>query len=178
MEAESFENEHIAEILNSHFVPIKVDREERPDLDEVYMTAVQTVAGAGGWPLSVFLTPQQKPFYGGTYFPVHDIFGRPGFETVLLSIADAWANRREEVINSAENVTKIISKSASQETAQLQPFIFDEAYLHLENNFDAEYGGFGSAPKFPNPCYLSFLLYLLAPDEKRKSPADGHKNTR
>jgi uncharacterized protein YyaL (SSP411 family) len=160
MEEESFENEHIAQILNTHFVSIKVDREERPDIDEVYMSAVQAMAGSGGWPLSVFLTPQAKPFYGGTYFPVHDIFGRPGFERTLLSIADAWNEQRNEVINSAENITNILSPAPVQkESGQLQPVLLDEAFVHLESAFDAEYGGFGETPKFPSPCYLSFLLH-------------------
>jgi uncharacterized protein YyaL (SSP411 family) len=173
MEAESFENEHTAEILNDNFVSIKVDREERPDLDEVYMNAVRAMAGSGGWPLSVFLTPQGKPFYGGTYFPVHDIFGRPGFENVLLSIAEAWANRRNDVINSAENITKVLSPSASRaelsELPSAGPLVLDEAFVHLESAFDAEYGGFGSAPKFPSPCYLLFLFSYWWRTKKEKA---------
>ncbi len=94
MEHESFENEKIAEIMNEHFMSIKLDREQRPDVDEIYMNAVVMMTGSGGWPLSVFLTPEGKPFYGGTYFPPRDAFGRPGFERILLSVADAWKNRR------------------------------------------------------------------------------------
>jgi hypothetical protein len=159
MEAESFENEHIAGILNTHFVAIKVDREERPDLDDVYMAAVQLMTGAGGWPLSAFLTPQRRPFYGGTYFPPQDVYGRPGFERVLLSIADAWKNRRDEVINSAENVTNILTPASAQEGfEQLKPPLLEEAFVQINNAFDPEYGGIGSSPKFPSPSYLYFLM--------------------
>jgi uncharacterized protein YyaL (SSP411 family) len=162
MAEESFQNEHIAEILNAHFISIKVDREERPDLDEVYMSAVQAIAGSGGWPLSVFLSPEAKPFYGGTYFPPKDTAGRPGFEKVLLLIRDAWVNRRGELIDSADNITKMLSKSmVRKELSQLPTagaHLIDEAFAHIEIEFDSEYGGFGSGPKFPSPCYLSFLL--------------------
>jgi uncharacterized protein YyaL (SSP411 family) len=98
MERESFEDEDIAEIMNEHFVSVKVDREQRPDVDEIYMNAIMIMTGSGGWPLSVFLTPEGKPFYGGTYFPPRDDFGRPGFERVLLSIAEAWKNKRQELV--------------------------------------------------------------------------------
>ena len=159
MEAESFESKHIAELLNANFVAIKVDREERPDLDEVYMSAVQAMAGAGGWPLSVFLTPQGKPFYGGTYFPPRDLFGKPGFEHVLSSIADAWKNRRDEVANSAENITNILTSAPTDGGfEQLKPHLLEETFTQLDNTFDAEYGGFGVSPKFPSPSYLSFLM--------------------
>lgn len=159
MEAESFENEHIADILNTHFVAIKVDREERPDIDEVYMSAVQAMAGAGGWPLSVFLTPQGKPFYGGTYFPPQDVFGRSGFEHVLLSIAEAWENRRDEVADSADTITNILTPTPVQEGfEQLTPRLLEDAFVRLENAFDAAYGGFGAAPKFPSPSHLFFLM--------------------
>ena len=138
---------------------IKVDREERSDLDEVYMSAVQAIAGSGGWPLSVFLTPQGKPFYGGTYFPPQDMVDRPGFERVLLSIAEAWANRRDEITLSADTITTMLSEShCKDESAHLQPSLLNDAFKHLERVFDPEYGGIGSAPKFPTPSSLFFLL--------------------
>ena len=102
MEKESFENEEIAAFLNDHFVPVKVDREERPDLDEIYMTAVHLLTGSGGWPLSVFLTPDLKPFVGGTYFPPRDMHGRPGFITVLRKVHDAWKERRTDIEKAGE----------------------------------------------------------------------------
>ena len=105
MERESFANEHIAKIMNEHFVCIKVDREQRPDVDAVYMTAVQMMTGSGGWPLSVFLTPDGKPFYGGTYFAPKDMYGRPGFEHLLLAIADTWKNKRAELLESAGKIS-------------------------------------------------------------------------
>ncbi|MBM3289785.1 MAG: thioredoxin domain-containing protein, partial [Candidatus Hydrogenedentes bacterium] len=113
MERESFESERVAEILNAHFVCIKVDREERPDLDEIYMTAVQIMTGGGGWPMSVWLTPDLKPFYGGTYFPPDDLYGRPGFTTVLHSIVEAWNGRRADVNKSADQLTQYVRQSTS-----------------------------------------------------------------
>jgi uncharacterized protein YyaL (SSP411 family) len=109
MEDESFENEQVAKIMNEHFVSIKVDREQRPDVDEIYMRAVQIMTGSGGWPLSVFLTPDGQPFYGGTYFPPTDRYGRIGFERLLLTIADAWKNKRQELVNSAVNLGKSLA---------------------------------------------------------------------
>jgi len=108
MERESFKNELIAKIMNEHFVSIKVDREQRPDVDGIYMNAVVMMTGSGGWPLSVFLTPEGKPFYGGTYFPPKDGYGRPSFERVLLSVADAWKNRRQELVDSAGKMSKLL----------------------------------------------------------------------
>src|SRR5690606_9412009 len=105
MERESFEDEAIAEVLNASFVSIKVDREERPEVDDIYMTAVQMMTGSGGWPMSVFLTPDLKPFYGGTYYPPRDMMGRPGFMTLLRALADAWTSKRDEVLANAEDLT-------------------------------------------------------------------------
>ncbi len=159
MEDESFTNEHIAGIMNEHFVCIKVDREQRPDVDDVYMSAVQMMTGSGGWPLSVFLTPDGKPFYGGTYFPPKDSFGRPGFEQVLLDIADAWKNRRAELLESAGNISATLEglgRQSSQETLSVD--MLKDAKSYFENIHDSTYGGFGSAPKFPQPSNLSMLL--------------------
>ncbi len=105
MEHESFENEDIAKIMNEHFVCIKVDREHRPDVDQIYMNAVAMMTGSGGWPLSIFLTPEGEPFFGGTYFPPKDMHGRPGFRRILLSVADAWKNKRQDLVNSAGKLT-------------------------------------------------------------------------
>ena len=169
MERESFTNERIAKIMNEHFVNIKVDREQRPDVDDVYMSAVQMMTGSGGWPLSVFMTPDGRPFYGGTYFPPGDMFGRPGFERVLLAIADAWQNKRVELLESAGKISAAL-KNLSEQTGQeaLSPDILKEAYSYLESIFDSTYGGFGGAPKFPQPSNLSMLLgyWRQARDDK------------
>ena len=159
MERESFENEQIAEIMNEHFVSIKVDREQRPDVDEIYMNAVVMMTGSGGWPLSVFLTPEGKPFYGGTYFPPRDAYGRPGFERLLLSVADAWKNRRQELIGSAAKMSELLQSQAGPiEKGNLSPEMLDDAFVSFQNSFDAVNGGFGNAPKFPQPSNLSMLL--------------------
>jgi hypothetical protein len=159
MEHESFENEQIAEIMNEHFVSIKVDREHRPDVDQIYMNAVQLMTGSGGWPLSVFLTPEGKPFYGGTYFPPKDIYGRPGFERLLLSIADAWKNRRQELVDSAGKLSDLLEKPTDQVAKRkLSPQILTDAFKYFQGSFDAANGGFGFAPKFPQPTNLSMLL--------------------
>ncbi|MHC4242036.1 MAG: thioredoxin domain-containing protein, partial [Planctomycetota bacterium] len=159
MERESFENEHIAKIMNEHFVCIKVDREQRPDVDDVYMTAVQMMTGSGGWPLSVFLTPDGKPFYGGTYFPPKDMYGRPGFGNLLLAIADAWKSKRAQLLESAGKISTILQRSDEKPGKEtLSPDILKKAYSYLKQNFDSTHGGFGDAPKFPQPSYLSMLL--------------------
>lgn len=160
MEYESFENEQIAKIMNEHFVNIKVDREQRPDVDKIYMSAVQLMTGSGGWPLSVFLTPDGKPFYGGTYFPPNDMFGRPGFEGLLLAIADAWKNRRDELVDSAGKLGDFLASSAGPTgKEELSAEMLEGGFNYLRDTFDARYGGFGRAPKFPQATNLSFLLY-------------------
>ncbi|MHC4704461.1 MAG: thioredoxin domain-containing protein, partial [Planctomycetota bacterium] len=159
MERESFADERIAKIMNEHFVSIKVDREQRPDVDAIYMNAVQMMTGSGGWPLSVFLTPQGEPFYGGTYFPPTDVYGRPSFERVLLAIAEAWKQRREELVESAGKISSVLaglSEQPAQETLSID--ILRNAHLYFEQTFDSTYGGFGGAPKFPQASNLSMLL--------------------
>ena len=159
MERESFDNERIAKIMNEHFVCIKVDREQRPDVDDVYMTVVQMMTSSGGWPLSVFLTPDGKPFYGGTYFPPKDMYGRLGFERLLLTIADAWKNKRPQLIESAGKISETLqSLNEPAGKDKLSTDILQNAYLSLKQIFDETNGGFGGAPKFPQPSYLSFLL--------------------
>ncbi len=159
MERESFENEQIAALLNEHFVSIKVDRESRPDIDAIYMNAVMAMTGSGGWPLSVFLTSESKPFFGGTYFPPRSGLGRPGFDRVLLAIADAWKNRRQELLDSAGRLSDLLKEGiapVSKETPSEQ--VLDDAYNNFRESFDPADGGFGNAPKFPQPTALGFLL--------------------
>jgi uncharacterized protein YyaL (SSP411 family) len=160
MEHESFENEEIARILNDHFVSIKVDREERPDLDQIYMAAVQALTGQGGWPMTVFLTPDLKPFTGGTYFPPDDRYGRPGFKRVLLSLAEWWKTRRQEIEDSAGQLTEHLQSPGrlEHEEGELGPATLQQAVSGLSRAFDAQHGGFGSAPKFPHPMDLRVLL--------------------
>ncbi len=170
MAHESFENETIAHILNENFIPIKVDREERPDLDEIYMTAVQLLTGSGGWPLSVWLTPELEPFYGGTYFPPEDRWGRVGFRKILLQIAQLWQQRRGEVLNSANQLTASLNHINRVQSAELEldRSLWYSAFKSAEQRFDERHGGFGGAPKFPMAMELSFLLrYYFHTGEKR-----------
>jgi uncharacterized protein YyaL (SSP411 family) len=159
MERESFEDPEVAELLNRHFVSIKVDREERPDLDQIYMTAVQMMTGQGGWPMSMFLTPELKPFYGGTYFPPDDRYGRPSFKRLVRLLADAWENRREELLRSSIELTEQLRKASRVESAEgeLEPRLLQNAASRLGRAFDSTYGGFGPAPKFPHPMELRLL---------------------
>ncbi len=165
MERESFENEKIAEILNKHFISIKVDREERPDLDDIYMTAVVAISGSGGWPMTVFLTPDLKPFYGGTYFPPEDKWGRVGFKNLILRLNDFWQNdqSRAKLHQDAETLGQIIEQRTSislpvDEDAQLDRVLLANAARKLEKTFDDKWGGFSSAPKFPPSNAVMFLL--------------------
>jgi len=161
MEEESFSNPEIAELMNKYFVSIKVDREERPDIDNIYMSAVMAMIGSGGWPLTVFLTPDRKPFYGGTYFPPDDRWGKPGLKTILNSIADAWKSRRDEILRSSESLVQAIQQQVVTSTKKMFPLdkeTLKRSYVQFLQRFDSTYGGFGSAPKFPMGHSLSFLL--------------------
>ena len=160
MEHESFENPEIAALMNEHFVNIKVDREVRPDLDQIYMSAVMAMTGQGGWPMSVFLTPQCKPFFGGTYFPPTDSRGMAGFPRVLLSVHRAWQERHEEIAGSADEMTEHFRSlgSVASGTGPLDFKLLDQAGRTLVRNFDPIHGGFGRAPKFPHPIDLRVLL--------------------
>jgi uncharacterized protein YyaL (SSP411 family) len=162
MEHESFEDEEIGRLLNEHFISIKVDREERPDLDQIYMTAVQAMTGQGGWPMSMFLTPDCKPFYGGTYFPPDDRHGRPSFKRLLMALADAWKNRREELEHGAGDLTKHLQDALRLPAAEgdLNVELLRNSVAGLERSFDPRHGGFGAAPKFPHPMDLRLLLRL------------------
>ncbi|MGI6514956.1 MAG: thioredoxin domain-containing protein [Syntrophomonadales bacterium] len=159
MERESFEDLEVAEVLNRDFVSIKVDREERPDLDHIYMSFCQALTGHGGWPLSVFLSPDKKPFFAGTYFPKESRGGMPGFITILNGISRAWKTQREELLRQGQSVLQHISRSEVIQTGNtVTREDVSRAYRILRRNFDQEYGGFSRAPKFPTPHLLSFLL--------------------
>jgi len=150
MEHESFENESIAALMNEFFVSIKVDREERPDLDQIYMTAVQAMTQHGGWPMTVFLTPDGKPFYGGTYYPPEDRAGMPGFRRVLLALSEAYKAQRPQIAEQADRLTAFIQEQTLLHAPAdaLDPTLLDDAFSGLGKQFDAEQGGFGGPPKF------------------------------
>jgi uncharacterized protein len=160
MEHESFEDPATAALLNRDFVPVKVDREERPDVDRVYMTFVQATTGAGGWPMSVWLTPELQPFYGGTYFPPTGQWGRPAFPDVLTEIARAWREERDHIVGSASEIVRRLSVLVAGEGAggAVDAAVLDEIRRQFEQTFDHRRGGFGDAPKFPRPSELLFLL--------------------
>jgi uncharacterized protein len=171
MERESFANPTIADLMNDNFVCIKVDREERPDVDKIYMTAVQAMTGSGGWPLSAWLTPDLKPFFGGTYFPPEPRWGRISFPDLLNRIASAWKNDREALLQSADRVGEFLVQASAPESegTALSPELLDKAYQALEARFDSELGGFGGPPKFPMPVYQHFLLRSWARTGNQKA---------
>jgi uncharacterized protein YyaL (SSP411 family) len=159
MERESFEKEAVAKVLNEHFVSVKVDREERPDVDRVYMLFVQAATGSGGWPLSVWLTPEGKPFYGGTYFPPDSRYGRPGFRAVLESLARAWKTDRQRIEETgAKAVEQLREASLTEAPAVLTKQDVDRTFFTFRRIYDSRLGGFGQAPKFPRPVMFNFLL--------------------
>ena len=161
MAHESFENAEVAAVLNASFVPIKVDREERPDVDRVYMTFVQATTGSGGWPMSVWLTPDLKPFYGGTYFPPSSRWGRPGFVDILGEIARVWQTEADKVRQSAESLTtqlRGVERTTPPGADVPGVSALDRIASEFRNLFDHVNGGFGSAPKFPRPSELLFLF--------------------
>ncbi len=159
MAHESFENSEIAKIMNENFVNIKVDREERPDIDDIYQKVCQIVTGQGGWPLSVFLTPDQNPFYVGTYFPILDSYGRPGFGSLLRQLSQSWKEKPQDIQKTSENfLTNLKNTETVNESTKLEKSILDEAAVNLLQFTDPIHGGFGNAPKFPNSANLSFML--------------------
>ena len=160
MAHESFENDEIAGVMNKYFINIKVDREERPDIDEIYMAAVQMLTGSGGWPMSVWLTPDLKPFYGGTYFPPYDRYGRPGFFKIVNAIANAWEKDRANLAKSAEEISVSINDSFGIKPGgeKINADILQKAFISSKQSFDPQYGGLGGAPKFPHSMELSLLL--------------------
>jgi uncharacterized protein len=159
MERESFENESVAALMNEHFVCIKVDREERPDLDDIYMAATVAMSGHGGWPMTVFLTPEQRPFFAGTYFPPEDGYGRPGFRTLLTRIAEVWRAERSGIEQQAEQLTRAVrGQLEGLASAPLSAALLAEAADQLAHSYEPRFGGFGGAPKFPPSAQLRLLL--------------------
>ncbi len=161
MERESFENEGIAAIMNELFVNIKVDREERPDLDEIYMNAVQIMTRQGGWPMTVFLTPDLKPFFGGTYYPPEDRYGRPGFPKVMYAVIEAYNDKNDQILEQADQITVQLNQMSNlvgSHENELTEELMTKAFQHYRSQFDSHYGGFGNAPKFPPSMGLPFLL--------------------
>ncbi len=169
MAHESFEDPGTAALMNELFVNVKVDREERPDIDAIYMEAVQAMTQHGGWPMTVFLTPQGKPFYGGTYFPPTPRYGMPSFPQLLNAIADAWRNRRRELESAGERMVDVLNRSSglAPAEAELTPDVLNRAWHGMLRSHDGTEGGFGGAPKFPQPMNLDFLLqsYLRTGDQ-------------
>jgi uncharacterized protein YyaL (SSP411 family) len=160
MEHESFENAPIAKVMNDNFVSIKVDREERPDLDQIYMTAVQMMTGSGGWPLTVFLLPTGEPIFGGTYFPPDDRYNRPGFMRVLQTIAQAYRTQRDEIVKNAKQFREQLARPAASTPGEgrIDENLLEAAYHAISSRFDSRHGGFGGAPKFPPSMSIDFLL--------------------
>ncbi len=159
MEKESFENEEVAALMNDAFISIKVDREERPDIDGIYMSVCQMMTGSGGWPLTIIMTPDKKPFFSGTYFPKKNKFNRIGMIELIPKINEAWLNKRDDINKSADDITNSLKISTvSNEKAELTNEVFDRAFENYRQRYDSVNGGFGSAPKFPSPHNLMFLL--------------------
>ena len=171
MEREVFEVEAIAKEMNRIFVNIKVDREERPDVDRVYMSALQSMTGSGGWPMSMFLTGDLKPFYGATYVPPTSKYGLPGFEDLILQLEKGWKTRRDEVNESGEKILEHIREASKniKSTGELNAEMLLKGAEQFKNGFDEEYGGFGESPKFPRPPGLNFLLRAYNRFEDKES---------
>ena len=169
MERESFEDEEVAQLLNENFIAIKVDREERPDIDNIYMTFCQALTGHGGWPLTVFITPDQKPFYAGTYFPKNKKYGHPGLMDILTQISNQWKDRKDEIIQNSKEISEAIAgMESNKRSTEVEKDIIHKTFEELEYLYDPQYGGFGKQPKFPTPHNLSFLLkYWSATKEKK-----------
>ncbi|HEX6309502.1 MAG TPA: thioredoxin domain-containing protein [Longimicrobiales bacterium] len=170
MEHESFEDEDTARIMNERFISVKVDREERPDVDSIYMTAVQAMTGHGGWPMTVFIAPDGSPFYGGTYFPPEPRHGLPSFRQILLAVHDAWRSRRDDVLQSAAGLREALEQSTLVRAPAATPdaSLLDDAFRRLARGYDARHGGFGRAPKFPQAMTLELLLrYHLRTDNEQ-----------
>ena len=158
MERESYSNPHIAAILNRDFVAIKVDREERPDVDGVYIRFLEATTGGAGWPMNVFLTPDLKPFFGGTYFPPADRYGLPGLPSVLAKVAAAWQKHHAQILDTANNLTRQLSASTNEVIAAVELSALQNTYNEMRGDYDATNGGFGDAPKYPRPVALEYLM--------------------
>ena len=165
MAHESFEDEQIAEFLNEHFISIKVDKEERPDIDSIYMSVCQALTGSGGWPMTIFMTPDQKPFFAGTYFPRNTKYGKIGFEELIKTVSEQWKTNRKSLMESAEEIVDFVVRSHENEDGSTDWFecnhkfsLISNAVKHFQHTFDKKHGGFGDAPKFPSPHNLLFLM--------------------
>jgi uncharacterized protein YyaL (SSP411 family) len=173
MDRESYDDPEVAQIINENFIAVKVDRDERPDIDSRYQAAVSAIGGQGGWPLTAFLTPDGKPFYGGTYFPPHEQWGRPSFKRVLLSIAHAYREKHAEVTEQASMVSNIIAQAESfaEPGGKFSPTVIEDVVTSAAKMFDSQHGGFGNAPKFPHPAATDLLIerYSRTRDEKLKT---------
>ena len=170
MEHESFEDPDVARLMNEHFINIKVDREERPDIDELYMTVAQLLTGRGGWPLTILMSPDQRPFFASTYIPKDSRYGRLGMMELIPRIAEVWDTRREDINSSSESILQALRTVSQSRTAGnlLDESILKQSYEGLSERFDEQYGGFSSAPKFPSPHTFLFLLrYWLRSGEER-----------
>jgi len=165
MEHESFENDEVADFLNEHFVSIKVDREERPDVDHIYMTVCQAMTGSGGWPLTIFMSPDKKPFFAGTYFPPGDRFGRPGFMRVLRALSEAWRNDRAKLTGMGDELQSKLAEAMTVTDGDLPPDVLTRTLETFKSNYDSVFGGFGPEPKFPMGHTLSFLLRRATADD-------------
>lgn len=180
MEKESFEDEEVAKIMNQFFINIKVDREERPDVDKLYMSFIQASVGGGGWPMSVFLTPNLEPLAGGTYFPPEDQYGRPGFKTVLKSIAEQWRTDASTIVKSGKYALTVLKKASertigsSQEEAIEVPqeSIGEKCVIQFVKSYEPEFGGFSPQPKFPQPSNFNFLFHVYG---RNKESEKGNK---
>src|SRR5215472_6635844 len=175
MDRESYDDPEIAAIVNEHFIAVKVDRDERPDIDSRYQAAVQAISGQGGWPLTAFLTPDGKPFYGGTYFPPRDGYGRPSFRRVLLSIANAYKEKHSDVVEQASMVENAIAQSESfaGKSRRVSPSVITAIQESAQKMFDPQHGGFGSAPKFPHPSALELLIERYGRNHVGTASSDG-----
>jgi uncharacterized protein YyaL (SSP411 family) len=173
MERESFENEETAAYLTEHFISIKLDREERPEIDAIYMAATQAMTGSGGWPMTIMLTPERRPFFCGTYFPPKPAYGKPSFRQLLERITELWRTKREELIDSSNGLIEALftnEKESESDIKLLSPTISESGFYYFDRSFDSKYGGFGSAPKFPRPVQFDFLLnhYSISGSERAK----------
>ena len=184
MAHESFEDETVAQILNQGYICIKVDREERPDIDAVYMSVCQAVTGSGGWPLTIVMTPEQKPFFAGTYFPKERYYGRPGLVDILRELLSLWKNRREELIRAGEEITAAINRTGNaanpgdSKVSRKDHAILRKAYQIFAQQFNPVWGGFGSAPKFPVPHNLLFLMRYAREEEGYRAGGEGSEALR
>lgn len=184
MAHESFEDETVAQILNQGYICIKVDREERPDIDAVYMSVCQAVTGSGGWPLTIVMTPEQKPFFAGTYFPRERYYGRPGLVDILRELLSLWKNRREELIRAGEEITAAINRTGNaanpgdSKVSRKDHAILRKAYQIFAQQFNPVWGGFGSAPKFPVPHNLLFLMRYAREEEGYRAGGEGSEALR